>query len=79
MLLKYSCISADSLPVMIHANDQPPPLIPPASGQIVISRSGGKVARTNHQAIYILMSMTLDGSVEWAVLIDAKQRQAGKF
>lgn len=25
------------------------------------------------------MSMTLDGSVEWAVLDDAKQRQGGKF
>lgn len=25
------------------------------------------------------MSMTLDGSVEWAVLNDAKQRQGGKF
>lgn len=23
--------------------------------------------------------MTLDGSVEWAVLSDAKQRQGGKF
>lgn len=25
------------------------------------------------------MSMTLDGSVEWAVLAEAKQRQGGKF
>lgn len=23
--------------------------------------------------------MTLDGSIEWVVLIDAKQRQGGKF
>lgn len=44
-------------------------------GQIIISGSSYKVAGSNHKPIYILMSMTLDGSVERAVLNDAKQRK----
>lgn len=55
------------------------PLISCAAGQIIISWSSCTVSGCNHKPIYILMSMTLDGSLEWVVLIDAKQRQGGKF
>lgn len=37
------------------------------------------VSGRNHKLIYILMSMTLDRSVEWPLLNDAQQRKRGKF
>lgn len=50
-------------------------LIISTSGQIFISWSSWKVAGSDHKPIYILMSMTLDGSVERAVLNDAKRKK----
>lgn len=55
------------------------PLIFPASGQITISWTTRMVWACNHKPIYILMSMTLDGSVGWATLSDTKQLRRGKF
>lgn len=76
----YCTVSSAVMVTVTCAQSNKPrrPSISSASGQITISWSSRTVSGCNHKPIYILMSMTLEGSVELAVLSDAKQRQGGK-
>ena len=60
----------------VHDNDRLCCLIIfSGSDQIMIHLSSCKVAGSNHEPIYILMSLTFEGSIKYIVLNDANQRE----